>query len=265
MVLPLEESNRPTLRAPRAEASSSSYLCEKCPLRLYRLCRTLRSEKLSGTNPVRLRRYKRDTAIYEAGEVPGLLGVLRTGYLRNERIYGNGRRTIFGLSRPGEIVGSMPGQMAQTSVEAATDVEICCFEDDAVIELVKGNKRFRLELLFQAAIRRDLQFELIWQRGALNSRERVFGFLVMMVGFLPTEPLPDGSVIVSIDLSRRDWADMTSTTVETISRTMTALSKMGLVESVARNRYRISDLRRLANMAGMNAPIKFTARPQFPS
>lgn len=265
MALPLRETGRPARKIPRAKEPSTLNFCEKCPLRVYQPSRTLRPANSSGAFPVKLRRYKRDTTIFEAGEMPGVLGVLKSGYLRKERNYGNGRRTIFGLSRPGEIIGTVPGRLSEVSVEAATDVEICCFEEDAVLQLMKGNKRFRFDLLLQAAILRNLQFELIWQRGALNSRERVIAFLVMMARFMPTEPLPDGSVIVSIDLSRRDWADMSNTATETISRTMTTLSTIGLVESVARHRYRISDLHRLANMAGMNAPFELTAKNHFPS
>lgn len=265
MSWPQRETGRTTRKIPHVKEPSTSNLCQKCPLHGYRLSRTLRPANLSGAFPVKLHSYKRDTTIFEAGEKPGLLGVVKSGYLRKERTYGNGRRTIFGLSRPGEIIGTMPGRRSEVSVEAATDVEICSFEEEAVIQIMKGNKRFRLDLLFQATILRDLQFELIWQRGALNSHERVIAFLVMMAGFMPTEPLPDGSIIVSIDLSRRDWADMSSTTMETISRTMTKLSRMGLVESAAQHRYRISDLHCLANMAGMSVPFELTKKPHFPS
>jgi len=231
----------------------------------YSLSQALRSANTSEGLSVRLRQYKRDTTIYEFGETPGLLGVLKSGYLRHERTYGNGRRTIFGLLRPGEIIGSIPGRTAETSVEAATDVEICSFEEDAVMHLLNGCERFRLDLLIQTAIQRDLQLEMIWQRGALNSHERVISFLVVMAGIMPKEPLPDGSIIVSIEFSRRDWADMSSTTMETISRTMTKLSKMGLVESVARHSYRISDLQQLAYMAGMHAPFELTENPHSSS
>jgi len=235
--------------------------CENCHLRKARLCRTLHSERAIGSFPSRQRRYERDTTIYETGQTPGLLGVLKSGYLRKERINGDGRRTIFGLSRPGEIIGLIPGLLSDLSVEAATDVEICCFEEDAVAQLMKGNDRFRLELLFQAATLRDLQHDMIWLRGALNSRERVIAFLVMMAGFMPAEPQNDGSVVVSIDLSRRDWADMSNTTMETISRTMTILSESGLVETKVQHRYRISNLQQLAEMAGMKAPLETATIP----
>jgi CRP/FNR family transcriptional regulator, anaerobic regulatory protein len=261
MTLTPREVYRPVQGASRAATLSVSTISEKYALHGRRLNRTIRSANLSGTFPVRLRKYQRDTTIYEAGESPGLVGVLISGYLRTERIYGNGRRTIFGLTRPGEIIGNMSGRPSETTLAAATEIEIGRFEPDAVTRLVKKNRRFRLGLLIQATILRDLQFELIWQRGALSSRERVIAFLAMMAGFMPTEPLPDGSVIVTIDLSRRDWADMSNTAMETISRTMTELSTMGLVETAAPRRYRITDLRRLANMAGMDLS-RFRSAPE---
>ncbi len=254
-------TDRPEMGTLPDKGTGHSKLCKDCRLRKSKLCRVLLSERSIGSFPARQRSYERDAVIYETGEMPGLLGVLKSGYLRKERLYGDGRRTIFGLSRPGEIIGRMPGLLSDLSVEAATDVVICCFEEDAVAKLMQGNERFRLELLFQAATLRDLQLDMIWLRGALNSRERVIAFLVMMTGFMPAEPQPNGGVIVSIDLSRRDWADMTNATMETISRTMTVLSASGLVKSMAPNRYKISDLERLAEMAGIRPPLKATTEP----
>lgn len=248
--------DQPAQRVSRPDGLSISSISKKYALHGRLLNRAIHSANLSGTFPVKLRRYKRDATIYEAGEIPGLVGVLKSGYLRTERIFDDGRRTIFSLTRPGEIIGSISGRPSEATVAAATDVEIGRFDQKAIKRLMSESERFRVGLLIQATILRDLQFELIWQRGALSSRERVIAFLVMMAGFMPTEPLPDGSTIVSIDLSRRDWADMSNTAVETISRTLTELSKMGLVESAAPRRYRISDLHRLASIAGIAAPVE---------
>jgi len=256
MPLSIRDFPRPIRRAPYIAAPGISKFCKKFLARGFLLHEPIQSENSDGAFPIKLRCFERDTTIFEAGETPGIFGVLKSGYLRIERTYGNGRRTIFGLLRPGEIVGNMPGQPSEVSVAAATDVEICCFDDENAIELMETNSQFRMDFLNQATAMRDRQCEMIWQRGALNSRERVIGILIMMADYMPGEPLPDGGIIVSIDLSRQDWADMTNTTMETISRTMTSLSRMGLVETVAPRRYKISDLGQLARMAGKNEPVR---------
>ena len=72
---------------------------------------------------------------------------------------------------------------------------------------------------------------------------------------MPSEPLPDGSVVVSIPISRRDWADITNTTVETICRTLGQLAEPGVVESLAPGRYRIADLAELSRLAGIDPDL----------
>lgn len=238
-------------------------VCRGCQLCATQLCGMLRSTEPSHGFPARVRYYERDSMVFEEGQKPALLGVLKSGFLRKERLLADGRRTILGLARPGEIIGNVLDQPLSYSVEAATDVEVCSFDDDAASQLMTGNESFRNELLLQTAILRDLQLDMIWLRGALTSRERIMAFLVTMAGFLPASAMPDGSVIVTIELSRRDWADMSNTTPETISRTMTDLSRAGLVASAAPHRYRITDLNRLARMAGMDAAPDVTAKPRI--
>ena len=51
--------------------------------------------------------------------------------------------------------------------------------------------------------------DMIWQRGALTSRGSGSSrFLVKATRIMPTQPQPDGSLVVTIALARRDWADL---------------------------------------------------------
>lgn len=49
--------------------------------------------------------------------------------------------------------------------------------------------------------------------------------------------------------SGRDWAGITDTAVETVSRTMSALAAQGEVETLGRGRYRLVNPARLARLA----------------
>ncbi len=80
-------------------------------------------------------------------------------------------------------------------------------------------------------------------------------FLVMATDIMPSEPMPDGSLVLKLGFSRRDWADLTNTTVETICRTLADLAKTGLVRSVSPGRYLIRDLAELSALAGTDPDL----------
>jgi hypothetical protein len=96
----------------------------------------------------------------------------------------------------------------------------------------------------------------LWRYGTLTSRERITAFLVQATGIMPVEPQPDGSLILSMEIDRRDWADLTNTAVETISRTLRYLEDKDLVESLSPYRFRIRDLAHLACVAGVPPPAR---------
>lgn len=226
--------------------------CCGCPLRGAALCRAVAGTKDPGVRPAHTLRFKRDETIINQGHDQGFLGVIRKGYLRRERLSCDGRRTVLDLALPGDTVWQLPGGPYMWSLEAATDAEICAFDAQTVRRMMTGNVQFRMHLLQEAIYQQANQQELIWRRGALTARERIMAFLVMATEIMPVEPLPDGSLIVTIKLSRKDWAALSNTTVETISRVMQQLAEKKLVMQPAPGRYRIRDLDALIKLAGMD-------------
>lgn len=188
--------------------------------------------------------------LYEVGSRPGLIGILRKGYLRRERLSREGRRTVLDLIRPGGVVGEMPGRVAGYSLEAATDVQICLFSPPLARRLATADPEFRLGLSADIETQFDTELIFGWLRGSLRCRERVIAFLVMAADFLPSEPEPDGSVLVTVPVGRQDWADLCNTTVESISRQIAELSSERLVENLGGKVYRIRNLQALRNMLG---------------
>jgi CRP-like cAMP-binding protein len=95
---------------------------------------------------------------------------------------------------------------------------------------------------------------LLWWNGALSSRERIIAFLVNAAEIMPTEPQPDGSIVLSMQTDRSDWADLTNTTVETICRTVRYLEEKRLITSLSPYRFQIHNLDALARLAGVDPP-----------
>ena len=230
-------------------------LCGNCPLKSSRLCKSvLDVSAQSGPRSLpRHRAIEAETCLQEEDERAQFAGVLRRGYLRTERILRDGRRSVLSFLAPGDLIGEALGVVRGPALVAATDAEYCAFDPATLRRAFRVDAPLNAQFLAEAMKQHTRQLEMVWRRGALNSRERIVAFMVMAAEFMPTEPLPDGSVILTIKVSRKDWADFSNTTVETICRTLAYLTEKEMVSTVAPSRYRIRDLGVLAQLAGLDS------------
>ena len=250
--------------APRAPAPFPAARCTGCALRGAELCRAISRGSAPSPCPPPLRRYEKGKLILESGTSSSFFGVSRSGYARFSRMRLNGKRVLFSLAVPGDAVGGLPDQPLPYDLEAATDLEICTYEPGIVQWHLMSNRRFRQRFLQEIDRQHHLLLESVWRYGALNSQERIIAFIVAMTDLMPTEDLPDGSVVLKMKIGRRDWADLTNTAVETISRTLRHLEKMGLLTSISPHAFRLHDPERLAGLAGIRPPrrqVRDRARP----
>jgi len=217
--------------------------CGSCPHHLAGICH------LGALDRVRRVTLAPETVLFHQGDRTQRVGVLRSGYMRMVRFSAEGRRIGLGISRPGDMIGALPGRRIAHELEAATEVTLC-MTDTATLE--RGMARLpalRRQMLVSTGEQLARVQEQIWLRGRLSSRERIIAFLVRAADYMPASPQPDGSVIVEIPLPRRDWAGITDTAVETVSRTMSSLAAQGEVETLGRGRYRLANPARLARLA----------------
>lgn len=228
--------------------------CRHCTLPGSELCRVVRNEAQRTARQPRVRRYDPGMMIVEQGQPPSFLGVLRRGYIRQERLRLNGDHVLIGLAHPGDIIGGLPGVAATCASEASTPIEICAFDPGTVDHLMLESPSFRQVFLRETDRQHQHLLGSAWHLNALDSRERIIAFLVDATRIMPTEPQPDGSLILHVQVPRRDWADLTNTAVETISRTIKYLVETGVVVSLTPSSFRIRDLDRLARLAGVDAP-----------
>ena len=229
--------------------------CHTCPHKFRHLCRVVFAEEnnLGLRIQRRIRAFPAETRLQEEDEPPRFTGILRKGYMRAERVLQSGNRTILNFLAPGDLVGNVLGMEREPALVAATDVEICAFDAAALRRASAADARLTTDLLAEGVAQHTRQLEMIWRRGALSSRERIIAFMVMATEFMPVEHLPDGGAVVTIRISRKDWADFANSTVETICRTLGHLSDRGMVEQVQSGRYLVRDLAALARLAGLDS------------
>ncbi|MCZ0963194.1 Crp/Fnr family transcriptional regulator [Paracoccus benzoatiresistens] len=198
-----------------------------------------------------VRRLPRDTVLSGEDRMLSWAGVLKTGFLRVEHVTRDGHRNVLALYVPGDLVGNWTGRTDFHTVEAATDVEICSFDPRRIAGLLEQDTCTKIYVLQELANTHHRLLNLIWSRGALSSFQRIVAFLVAAMEIMPTTRRSDGSATVRMEISRRDWAALCGTTVETICRTLKDLSKADLVQQVEPGLYEIRNVRMLMRQAGM--------------
>lgn len=242
-------------------AKSQAPDCTSCALRSRQLCRAVRESSHGFADPsaIRFRRIDAETRLHEEDEPLEFAAILRRGYLRTERILGDGRRSVLGFLAPGDLIGLPLGHHRGPALVAATEADICSLELSGLRRVLQEDAGLAAHFLSEVMKQHTRQLEMVWRRGALNSRERIVAFMVMVAEFMPIETLRDGSVILTIAVSRKDWSDFSNTTVETISRTLTHLADKGMVETVAPSRYRVRDMDALKRLAGVESVAGLSA------
>ena len=171
--------------------------------------------------------------------------LIRSGILRLQRHAYDGRRQILSLFFPGEIVG-FDGEFREgVTVETATQSGLCRIDRRWFDQIVNQNDSLRAELFRQKQDQLDRLHWLTWSLGTLGPEERLSAFLALSTKIMPYQPLPDGTGVLSLQLPRRDIADLLGTTVESISRIVHKLADAGIIEIRDPAHFRFLDLSRL--------------------
>ena len=229
--------------------------CAGCPLNGLPICTAFRTADLPGARPPRPMVLERDRPLGNEAVGSDITGILRSGYLRMERISHDGRRDLIGLVVPGDLIGTWLGRDQGITIEAATTSQICSFDPATLRRLMNSDPGLRVQLLRETAEQHARLLELIWRRGALSSRERIIAIMLMATEIMPVDSLKKNEVVMKVEFSRKDWASLANTTVETVCRTLGQLSEKGLIEAITPSLFRIADLDRLARCAGLDPKL----------
>jgi CRP/FNR family transcriptional regulator len=177
---------------------------------------------------------------------------IRSGILRLQRHAYDGRRQILSLFLPGEIVGFEGEFREGVTVETATQCGLCRIDRRWFDRMLDQNDSLRAELFRQKQDQLDRLHWLTWSLGSLGPEERLSAFLALSSKFMPYQPLPDGTGVLSLYLPRRDIADLLGTTVESISRVLHKLADTDIIEIRDPVHLRFLDLPRLIALGNID-------------
>lgn len=203
-------------------------------------------------NVAATRTLERGNHLWRAGDAPLALTAIRSGLVKIVKSNINGKQTICGLFGPPETLADAPvlrgTPFPADAVVATTKVELVEIPREALLTAASSEPQLGLSLA--GSIQQKLNTLMakidVLSAGSVEAR---LATLLTQLQQQYGDDFDDGSSTVMVALSRRELADLVSTSFETAIRAMTKWEREGIVETLP-NGFRITDHARLRVIAG---------------
>ena len=217
--------------------------CRSCGIRDVVLFADLRDEDFHLIHtPIDELEYMPGQALVRLGETATSLFTVRSGMVKLVRNTLDGRQRIVRVLRRGDVIGleALMGPTYESDAVALNHVKVCRLPLQVIQRLNNETPRLHQRLLERW--HRSLKEADDWlaELNFGNARQRLAGLILKM----RTEDAPDLAHL----FSREDMGAMLDLKLETVSRTLNAFAREGLIESADRmgRIYRIVDAQTLA-------------------
>lgn len=163
-----------------------------------------------------------------------------SGMVRLYRLSPGGRRQIVRFAAPGDVLALADGGTHSVTAEAVNDAAVIAYRRTHLTTLCDGQPA--LKDFLADSLRRDLQAAEahVILLGRLGAVERIALFLLEHA---------DAGGRVQLPMGRQDMADYLGLTIETVSRSLSALRRDGIIEISGRHGIAIRDRAAIARAA----------------
>ncbi len=179
-----------------------------------------------------LRALARGEFYFHQGDPATTLYVLLTGEARISQVTPEGHQVLLGFLAPGDMFGGVAflGEAYyHVSVEAVQDCAAGAWDGEVMARLMDQHPRIAMNALQHMSNRiQELQDRLL-ELSTERVERRVANALVRLVQQTGQET-PDG-LLIPFAISRQDIAEMTGTTLYTVSRILSRWEQQGIVET----------------------------------
>lgn len=215
----------PALGAAQADPASA---CACCELEETAFCAGLSSQGLSSLLAIRgnIRADVHETIFREGDSADHVFSVVN-GAVKLSKLMSDGRRQIIGFLFSGDFFGFSPIATYGYTAEAISGTTLCRFSESRLRTVLEKNSE--LERRLRRVLVQELSFaqEQMLLLGRMTAREKVAHFLLMLSR--RAQARGETGATVPVPMSRLDMADYLGLTIETVSRTLTAMKKEGLI------------------------------------
>jgi len=165
--------------------------------------------------------YDRDEEIYGESEPAEYLYCVRRGAVRTFKLLRDGRRQIDAFHLPGEYFGLTAGQTHILTAEAVVESQLAIVKRRALEHAAAQDPKTACALWRMAVEELRNAQEHMLLLGRKSALERVIAFLLDMDRRLAV------AGVLALPMCRRDIGDYLGLTLETVSRSLSALADKG--------------------------------------
>jgi CRP/FNR family transcriptional regulator len=233
------------MTAPAAGGCGAGY-CDRCEVRDQAICADLDAKEREALNRIGRRvTLKAGQTVMWEGDSSTLVANVIEGTLKLSTSTGDGREQIVGVVYTSDFIGRPFGARTPHSVTALTDARLCLYPRGSFDGFAREHPQLEHRLLQRTLD--DLDRTRAWMLllGRKNAREKVATLLLDMGRRLRT----DGDGVIELPLSRQQIADVLGLTIETVSRQISDMKRMGVIELMGRRGVRICDADWLESLA----------------
>lgn len=221
--------------------------CDTCPVRPIAICASLAASPLaafaaSGRNETL---HRGETIMWEGQEAP-VVATVRSGLVKLTASLDDGREQIVGLAFPGDVIGQPFGARARYCATSLTQTSLCVVRRTAFEHFIRDNPPLLLALLERTLAELDRARSRMLLLGRKSIRERVASLLLELEKRSPTAP----GEMLELVLNRQQMADVLGTTIETVSRQLSALRASAVIELPSQRQLRIANRPVLETLSG---------------
>ncbi|ADP69860.1 transcriptional regulator, Crp/Fnr family [Rhodomicrobium vannielii ATCC 17100] len=195
------------------------------------------------------RRVAEGSAVFEQGEPATSFYLLLDGRLKVRQITADGQQIIVRIVNPGDLLGfacalSRPDYPGTAT--AAVDSVVAAWPSTNWNAFVEANPHLAMNAIRTIGQRLDEAHTRIREMSTQEVERRVAHTVLRLVD--QAGKADAGGTRVDFPISRRDIAEMTGTTLHTVSRILSAWEAQGLVEG-GRRKLVVRDAAKLAKLA----------------
>ncbi len=226
-------SESPAFRLPRR--------CAQCSVRHKAMCSAIDVDHIDALDRIITHvQFRPGQTVFDEGDLAPYVYNISRGHVRLFKLLQDGRRQITGFLNPGDFLGLAARKTYAYSAEAISDADLCRFKVAELEELLTERPPVRERLYEMANDELAAAQEQMLCLGRKTAKERVASFLIGQLRH--AADCGAGDAAFDLAMSRSDIADYLGLTIETVSRTFTALREEGLIGLPTTHRVSIPDV-----------------------
>ena len=203
--------------------------CDSCTIRTHLLFRHLTDEEIQNISlHLVTETHKRGSIIYREGNRMKGFYCVQSGIVKIYKTGFDGKEQIIRFAQPGDIIGYrsvISNEPACTTTEVLEDSVLCQISTDILMELVKTNGNFAVELMKLTCKELGEANAYITDIAQKTVKERLAEILIQLQDEFGEDP--DG--ILRISLTREELSNIVGTATESIIRLLSEFKNDQLI------------------------------------